>query len=86
MTLDPTDERQADHEHLTPDQYAKLFEVAVQVYMAADGVETVPEYAARAALQGEPPSVLALGLPDDTNMLIEQGIDFNPSTGEPWEN
>ena len=85
MTIDPTDERPADHEHLTAEQYEKLFEACVAIYMAADGVETVPEYAARAALQGEPPSVLALGLPDDTDMLIERGVDFDPLTGEPWE-
>ena len=85
MTIDPTDQRQADHGALTPKQYGTLTEACVSIYMAGDGIETVPEYAARAALAGEPPEVLAAMLPDDANECIKRGVDFDPLTGQPWE-
>jgi len=84
MTLDPTDERRAEHGHLTPAQHEALMEACVQVYMAADGIETVPEYAARAALAGEGPDTLAAMLPDDTDHCRRLGVNFDPETGEEW--
>lgn len=70
---------------LTPEQYKRLFEVCVQVYMVADGTNTVPEYAARSALEGEPVPVLVAMLPDDIDWLVNHEIHFDPTTGEAWE-
>lgn len=83
--IDPTDQRPADHGVLTPKQYNTLFEACVRITMASDGDFPVPEYAARAALMGEPPQVLAAMLPDDIDECIKRGVDFDPETGELWE-
>jgi len=83
--IDPTDQRPANPGPLSEDQHHRLVEACVNIYMAGDGIETVPEYAARAAIAGEPVEVLATMLPDDMDACIDRGVDFNPLTGEAWE-
>jgi hypothetical protein len=85
MTIDPTDQRPEDHGELTPDQHHRLVEACVLITMASDGDFPVPEYTARAALAGEPPPVLAAMLPDSIDECKARGVDFDPLTGEAWE-
>jgi hypothetical protein len=71
--------------HLTPQQIQKLFDAATDIIVAGDGYETVPTANARETAESSNLDELLALFPGDVADYRKRGIDFDPNTGEAWE-